>query len=343
MSELAFASDAPRRRDLAWWLGFTAVLILITKTIGALPSHPAWGVVLLLLAAALQLRRGNLLRVIPVTLGLASAILATHAVIDAAWGADGAERIAEAGAVSLRQVLAGELWRIPAHVFLHDGWDHVTSNAILLLGLGMMLEPALGSRRFAKGLLFVFATATGTQMVFAPGGYGFSGITCGLHGMLLARPYRVGTNPRRSLDPAWILAVWFFVRYFLPSQFSFEFGFAGHTGGLIGGLWFGCVRAGTTQPTRGRRKMILRLAMSSAVTLALVGAFATSPRWALMWHARAAYQAEYDGDQESARRHWATVERLAKAGAPVDAAVMIHAVEYPRRQGAAASRNWVTR
>lgn len=325
-----FTSDAPRRRDLAWWLGLAALFIIITVMLRALPGR-AFGVALLFLGLRLQLRRGNLLRVIPVTLGLASTITATHAVIEAICGAEGL-RFREAGALSLKQVLAGDLWRVPVHVFLHRDWQHVTMNVFFLLGFGMALEPNLGSRRLAQGLLVTLAATSATSMAFA-GCIGSSGIGYGMHGILLTRPYRIGVGPRRTLDPAWVLAVWLLVPYFVQSQFSDWSGFEAHAGGLIGGLWFGIAWAGAPQADGGRRRMIWRLATSSAVTLALVGALAMNPRWVVAWHARAADQAESLGDTESALRHWVAVENLAKEGAPAEAFVVIRAMDYRLRHG----------
>jgi membrane associated rhomboid family serine protease len=328
-----FISDAPRQRDLDWWLGFTAVLIIITVTLHALPGRLAGAVALLCLGLSLQLRRGSLLRVIPLTLGLATMIFVTHAAIEAICGPEGVEPLREAGALVLSKVLMGELWRVPIYVFLHRNWDHVTANALYLLGFGMALEPVLGSRRLAQGMLVAFAAASATGLAFAAGS-GFSGITYGMHGILLARPYRVGTGPRRSLDWAWIMAVWLLVRYFVPSQFSDWSGFEAHAGGLIGGLWFGIACAGTPQATHSRRRLILRVATSSAVTVALVAALATNPRWIVMWHARAADQADSIGDVKSALRHWAAVESLAKAGAPSGDMFFV-ACEYRLSHGAA--------
>lgn len=335
MSLEEFTSPTPRRRDLAWWLGFTAVLIILTVTLRALPAWPTCAVALLFLASALQLRRGNLLRVIPVTLGVASAILATHAVVSAAYGAEGAEQFAEAGSLSLRQVLAGELWRIPAHAFLHSDWGHVRNNSLWLLGLGMVLEPALGSRRFGMGMLFTLATSSLATMPFEPGGYGFSGVGFGLLGMLLSRPYRMDTGLRRSLDPAWILAVWLLLRYLVPEQSSASLVFGAHAGGLIGGLWLGGVWSSTNLSTWDRRGMILRMATSSAVTLALVGALAMNSRWVVMWHVRAASHAEADGNLGAARRQWTTVRDLADPNERLGAFLKWQSMDYLHGQAAA--------
>ena len=74
------------------------------------------------------------------------------------FGVGGHERrrqrdLQQARALSARPIADGDYWRLVTSGFLHAGLLHIVFNMYLLYLLGQMLEPAIGSVRFALDLL----------------------------------------------------------------------------------------------------------------------------------------------------------------------------------------------
>lgn len=134
-------------------------------------------------------------------------------------------------------VAAGEWWRLVTGAFLHSGLLHVGFNGYLLYQLGLMLEPAMRSWRFAAvyagGL---FGGAAGIMLLgWAGPAIGASGAVFGLMGAAMVGLRRRGIDPFRS--SIGMLVVLNLVLTFAIPRVSI----GGHVGGLIGGALVGAI------------------------------------------------------------------------------------------------------
>jgi membrane associated rhomboid family serine protease len=129
----------------------------------------------------------------------------------------------------------GDWWRIITGGFLHAGLLHIFFNMYLLYLLGNMLEPAIGSVRFAL-VYFVslFAGALGALIVTPDAlTVGASGAVFGLMGAAAVELSARGINPMETGIGGLII---------FNLIFSFVFSgisVGGHIGGLIGGALTG--------------------------------------------------------------------------------------------------------
>jgi membrane associated rhomboid family serine protease len=128
-------------------------------------------------------------------------------------------------------VANGDWWRIATSGFLHAGLLHIGFNMYLLYLLGQMLEPAIGSLRFA--LIYAVALFSGSlgALIVSPNSVtvGASGAVFGLMGAAAVELRARGINPFETNIGSLIL---------FNLLFSFVFSgisIGGHIGGLIGG------------------------------------------------------------------------------------------------------------
>jgi membrane associated rhomboid family serine protease len=128
-------------------------------------------------------------------------------------------------------VANGDYWRIVTGGFLHAGLLHILFNMYLLFLLGRMLEPAIGSVRFAiVYFVSLFAGSLGALIV-SPDvlTVGASGAVFGLMGAAAVELSARGINPMETGIGGLII---------FNLLFSFVFSgisIGGHIGGLIGG------------------------------------------------------------------------------------------------------------
>lgn len=309
-------------------LGLAAGWVLLLGTMGLMDGHAAAMAALALLLASRQISSGNVFRTAPFTFILSAAIVIPFTTVWALQGDAGVLEFAQAGALSWPGVRAGELWRIPATVFLHANWDHLRSNVAWILGLGLLLEPALGTRKFVQACVFTLVTSSAATLIFQRGGYGASGVLYGMEGVMLARPFRTRHDGRRVVDAAWALLAFTFILDIPFSQFHPTVGVSAHLGGFAGGLWFGCVWAGDGQSAPAQPGASRRWIAATALVLILLSTLALNPRWELDWHARNAWLAEQSGDLKAAARQWYVVESLADPGEPLDARKLARAAQF---------------
>jgi membrane associated rhomboid family serine protease len=128
-------------------------------------------------------------------------------------------------------VADGDWWRIATSGFLHAGLLHIGFNMYLLYLLGQMMEPAVGSVRFA--LIYAVALFAGSlgALIVSPNSVtvGASGAVFGLMGAAAVELRARGINPFETNIGSLIL---------FNLLFSFVFSgisIGGHIGGLIGG------------------------------------------------------------------------------------------------------------
>jgi membrane associated rhomboid family serine protease len=130
-------------------------------------------------------------------------------------------------------VADGEVWRLVTGGFLHSGLIHVGFNMYLLWMLGQLLEPSLGSVRFAA--LYVAALLAGSfgALLLQPDAVtvGASGAVFGLMGAAFVEMRRRGIDPMQSGIGG--LLVLNLIITFIP---GFNISIGGHVGGLIGGV-----------------------------------------------------------------------------------------------------------
>jgi membrane associated rhomboid family serine protease len=127
-----------------------------------------------------------------------------------------------------------QYYRLITGAFLHAGFLHILFNMYLLYLLGTMLEPVLGSVRFA--VLYFTAILCGSFGALVQTSFttvGASGAIFGLMGAAAVELRSRGIDPLRSDIGALIL---------LNLVFSFvisNVSIGGHVGGLIGGILAG--------------------------------------------------------------------------------------------------------
>ena len=158
-------------------------------------------------------------------------------------------------------VAEGEWYRLVTSAFLHEGIIHIGFNMFLLLILGRLLEPALGTPRF---LVLYFASLLAGSLgalVVDPNalGLGASGAVFGLAGavFVIARG--------RGLD-ALASQIGFLIIFNLIFSFVYpNISIGAHIGGLVGGvLCAGTIVAGE-KGLFGRNRLALELAAMGAL------------------------------------------------------------------------------
>ena len=166
--------------------------------------------------------------------------------------------VIDRGALYGPAVEDGEYWRLITGGFLHAGLIHILFNMYLLYVLGTMLEPALGSVRFAAIYFTSLLFGSFGALLLDPGAntVGASGAVFGLMGAAFIELRRRGFDPMQS-GIGGLLVLNLAITFLIPG-----ISIGGHVGGLIGGV------LGALAIQAGER---LR---STAVALAACGAIA---------------------------------------------------------------------
>jgi membrane associated rhomboid family serine protease len=170
-------------------------------------------------------------------------------------------------------VAEGEWYRLITSGFLHAGLLHIGFNMFLLLVLGRLLEPALGTARF---LVLYFASMLAGSfgaLVLDPNAltYGASGAVFGLAGatFIIARG--------RGME-ALAGEIGFLILFNLAWSFIYpHISIGGHIGGLIGGIVCALAIVAGEKGMLGRNHRALELAAMLAVAvLAVAGSLAVA-------------------------------------------------------------------
>ena len=161
-------------------------------------------------------------------------------------------------------VAYGQWWRLLTGGFLHANLLHIGMNMLILYWLGRMLEPAIGSLRFAAVYVTSLLAGSLGALVLTPHAFtvGASGAIFGLAGCAVVEMRSRNVPVMESGLGVLILINLLFS--FTSSGISL----GGHVGGLIGGALAGLVLQFADR--RGS------LALALAGCLALSGAFAVS-------------------------------------------------------------------
>jgi membrane associated rhomboid family serine protease len=159
----------------------------------------------------------------------------------------------------------GDWWRLVTSGFLHAGPIHILFNMYLLWILGNMLEPTLGSSRFAALYFTALLAGACGALVVDPNSptVGASGAVFGLMGAAAVELRSRGINPFKTDIGA--LIIFNLVLSFVISHISV----GGHVGGLIGGVLVGIV---FDQADRRRMPALAYLGCLAISAVAVVGA-----------------------------------------------------------------------
>jgi membrane associated rhomboid family serine protease len=128
-----------------------------------------------------------------------------------------------------------DYWRLVTSGFLHAGPIHILFNMYLLWILGNMLEPTLGSGRFAALYFTALLCGSFGALLVDPNSptVGASGAVFGLMGAAAVELRSRGINPFKT--DIGLLIIFNLVLSFVLSHVSV----GGHIGGLIGGVLVG--------------------------------------------------------------------------------------------------------
>jgi membrane associated rhomboid family serine protease len=145
-------------------------------------------------------------------------------------------KLIEEGVLWRPLVAEGQYWRLVSSAFLHENLLHIGFNMYLLYLLGMMLEPAIGSLRFAI-IYFtsLLAGSLGALVATAAPSLGASGAVFGLMGAAVVELRARRLSVMQSGIGGLIL-------FNLILSFSLAgISIGGHIGGLVGGFAAGMV------------------------------------------------------------------------------------------------------
>jgi membrane associated rhomboid family serine protease len=178
-------------------------------------------------------------------------------------GSGGGTSLYRDGALFGPAVADGELWRLVTSGFLHAGLIHIGFNMYLLWILGQMLEPDLGSVRFAALYFTSLLFGAFGALLLEPNALtvGASGAVFGLMGAAAVELRSRGINPFKT-DIGMLILLNLGISLIIPN-----ISIGGHVGGLIGGA----LAAVVLNATRGSRRA-LPLGVAGCVALSAVAA-----------------------------------------------------------------------
>lgn len=122
----------------------------------------------------------------PVTLILTVACIIVFACEVATGALHIPGRLLQMGALSSPHVQQGELWRMLSATFLHADPEHLVSNLLILLILGMACEHAFGSSQFLFLYVVVAVGGSCASLFNDKISVGASGAIFGMAGLLIA-------------------------------------------------------------------------------------------------------------------------------------------------------------
>jgi membrane associated rhomboid family serine protease len=162
-----------------------------------------------------------------------------------------------------------EYWRLVTGGFLHANLLHIAFNMYLLWILGQMLEPMLGSGRFAALYFTALLWGSFGALVVTPDAVtvGASGAVFGLMGAAAVELRSRGINPFQT--DIGMLIIFNLALSFVLSGISI----GGHIGGLIGGALAGMALG---YADRHRQRALGYAACAVLMLVALVGGVAAA-------------------------------------------------------------------
>jgi membrane associated rhomboid family serine protease len=166
--------------------------------------------------------------------------------------------------------ISHQYWRLISSAFLHENFIHIGFNMYLLYLLGLMLEPAIGSVRFAAVYLTaLLAGSFGALFATAAPSLGASGAVFGLMGAAVVELRARNVSVMESGIGGLIL-----INLILSFSLA-NISVGAHVGGLIGGFLAGfAIRSADARrlPAAGLAACLLLCAAAVAGALAVAGA-----------------------------------------------------------------------
>jgi len=162
-------------------------------------------------------------------------------------GIGGSGALFDDGALWRGAIQDGEYWRLITSGFLHDGLAHLLFNMLGLYILGTILEPAIGTPRFAVIYFVSLLTGSFGALLQEDVGatVGASGAVFGLLGATAVVMWNRGISIMESGLGFWIILN--LVISFFP---GLNISWGGHIGGLVGGALCALVLVELPQRTR---------------------------------------------------------------------------------------------
>jgi len=170
-------------------------------------------------------------------------------------------------------VAEGEWYRLLTSGFLHAGIIHIGFNMFLLLILGRLLEPALGTPRFLALYFASLLAGSFGALVLDP-----NAITIGASGAVFGLAGAVFVIARGRGMEALASQIGFLILFNLFLSFaSARISLGGHIGGLISGVLCALAIVAGEKGMLGRaRRPAEYLAMAVVAAVSVVGAFAVA-------------------------------------------------------------------
>jgi rhomboid protease GluP len=192
----------------------------------------------------------------------------------------------------------GQWWRLFTSTFIHAGFIHLLMNMYALLYIGSLLEPRLGSLRYAAFYIMTGLLASLTSLCLHDVTIciGASGAIFGLYGVFLAL---LTTNlVEKKARNALLSSIGLFVVYNLMAGMHGNIDNAAHIGGLVAGILFGYgawFSLREEDEMEQGMKLLRNLALSAGITfLAIVIVFKTADKKYLLFDQRMSRFARYE-------------------------------------------------
>jgi membrane associated rhomboid family serine protease len=189
------------------------------------------------------------------------------------YGATIHGKVIEEGDLYRAAIADGQYWRLVSSAFLHENLVHIGFNMYLLYLLGVMLEPAIGSLRFAViYLTSLLAGSFGVVLATAAPSLGASGAIFGLMGAAVVELRARGIGAMESGIGG--LIVINLILSFTIANISV----GAHVGGLIGGTLAGLAIRTADDHRVSALGLLACLALSAAAvagSIAVAGAGGT--------------------------------------------------------------------
>ena len=172
----------------------------------------------------------------------------------------------------LRVALDHEYWRLFTAMFLHVGIVHLLCNMVYLAWLGPSIERFFGNVAFAAIYLLSGLGGALASMAVHPtlAAAGASGAIFGVFGAILGfLAARRRSVPRVILTPLLVASLAYITSSLIAGIFEPRIDLAAHVGGLATGLVCGSLLWRRLPAVPGRRGVVRRLAVASALCLAM--------------------------------------------------------------------------
>lgn len=205
----------------------------------------------------------------PVTLSLIAICVAAFVAVIAGGGdlGRGGGSVTAEGGLFGPQVADGQVYRIVTSAFLHAGIFHLGVNMFVLFILGRLVEPAIGSLRFA-GVYTVSVLAGSFGALLLDPTSLTVGASGGIFG-LMAATFLIARD--RGLDQL-SQQIGLFIVLNLIITFSIpQISIGGHLGGLIGGAAAALVMAGIERRRMPSAGALAALAFAGLGAVAIAG------------------------------------------------------------------------